>query len=115
MPNKFIKAAQWAAANPRLPQNNFPSPPHGAPITLDVGPAATERAFTRLGRNKGVGPDNIAAEVLQAGDNGNRRSTVRALNNLADDFSHVAIDFNGISGARYASLAETLVGIADSL
>ena len=55
------------------------------------------------------------AEALLAGDNGNRRSTVRALNNLADDFSDVAGDFNGISGARYASLAETLEGIADSL
>jgi hypothetical protein len=48
------------------------------------------------------------ADALLVGDNGNRRSTVRALNNLADDF-------NGISGARYASLAETLEGIADSL
>ena len=60
--------------------------------------------------------DSLArAEALLAGDNGNRRSTVRALNNLADDFSDVAGDFNGISGARYASLAETLEGIADSL
>ena len=55
------------------------------------------------------------AEALLVGDNGNRRSTVRALNNLADDFFDVAGDFNGISGARYASLAETLEGIADSL
>lgn len=55
------------------------------------------------------------AEALLAGDNGNRRSTVRALNNLADDFSDVAGDFNGISGVRYAALAETLEGIADSL
>jgi uncharacterized protein (DUF305 family) len=55
------------------------------------------------------------AEALLAGDNGNRRSTVRALNNLADDFSEVAVDFNGISGVRYAALAETLEGIADSL
>ncbi len=55
------------------------------------------------------------AEALLVGDNGNRRSTVRALNNLADDFYDVAGDFNGISGARYASLAETLEGIADSL
>ncbi|MFT4815706.1 MAG: hypothetical protein ACI80L_001631 [Pseudohongiellaceae bacterium] len=55
------------------------------------------------------------AEALLAGDNGNRRSTVRALNNLADDFSEVAGDFNGISGVRYAALAETLEGIADSL
>ena len=55
------------------------------------------------------------AEALLVGDNGNRRSTVRALNNLADDFFDVAGDFNGISGARYASLAETLDGIADSL
>lgn len=50
------------------------------------------------------------AEALLAGDNGNRRSTVRALNNLADDFSDVAGDFNGISGVRYAALAETLEG-----
>ena len=55
------------------------------------------------------------AEALLVGDNGNRRSSVRALNNLADDFFDVAGDFNGISGARYASLAETLDGIADSL
>ena len=55
------------------------------------------------------------AEALLAGENGNRRSTVRALNNLADDFSEVAVDFNGISRVRYASLAETLEGIADSL
>ena len=55
------------------------------------------------------------AEALLAGDNGNRRSTVRALNNLADDFSEVAVDFNGISGVRYAALAETLEVIADSL
>jgi len=56
-----------------------------------------------------------AAEALLAGGNGNRRSTVRALNSLADDFSDVASDFTGISGVRYASLAETLEGIADSL
>ncbi|PCI77349.1 MAG: DUF305 domain-containing protein [SAR86 cluster bacterium] len=55
------------------------------------------------------------AEDLLAGENGNRRSTMRALNNLADDFSEVAGDYNGISGIRYASLAETLEGIADSL
>ena len=55
------------------------------------------------------------AEALLAGENGNRRSTVRALNNLADDFSDVAGDFNGISGFRYAALAEALEGIADSL
>jgi uncharacterized protein (DUF305 family) len=55
------------------------------------------------------------AEALLAGENGNRRSTVRALNNLADDFSDVAGNYNGISRVRYASLAETLEGIADSL
>jgi len=55
------------------------------------------------------------AEALLAGNNGNRRNTVRALNTLADDFSEAAGDFNGISGVRYASLAETLEGIADSL
>ena len=55
------------------------------------------------------------AEALLGGGDGNRRSTVRALNTLADDFSEAAGDFNGISGVRYASLAETLEGIADSL
>ena len=55
------------------------------------------------------------AEALLAGNNGNRRNTVRALNTLADDFSEAAGDFTGISGVRYASLAETLEGIADSL
>lgn len=55
------------------------------------------------------------AEALLVGENGNRRSTVRALNNLAEDFSEAAGDFTGISGVRYASLAETLEGIADSL
>lgn len=55
------------------------------------------------------------AEALLAGGNGNRRSTARALNNLADDFSAVAGDYNGITGIRYAALADTLEGIADSL
>ncbi|MBL4572954.1 MAG: hypothetical protein JKY86_07755, partial [Gammaproteobacteria bacterium] len=55
------------------------------------------------------------AEALLAGGTGNRRRTVRALNNLADDFSVVAGDYNGILGIRYASLAETLEGIAGSL
>ena len=41
--------------------------PHKDSITLDCGPAATERAFSLLGRNKGVGIDGIPAEVLQAG------------------------------------------------
>lgn len=55
------------------------------------------------------------AEALLAGGNGNRRSTARALNNLADDISDAAGDYSGISGIRYASLAQTLEGIADSL
>ena len=55
------------------------------------------------------------AEALLGGGDGNRRSTVRALNTLADDFSEAAGNFTGISGVRYASLAETLEGIADSL
>jgi uncharacterized protein (DUF305 family) len=55
------------------------------------------------------------AEALLGGGDGNRLSTVRALNTLADDFSEAAGDFTGISGVRYASLAETLEGIADSL
>lgn len=55
------------------------------------------------------------AEALLAGESGNRRSAARALNSLADDFSDVAGDYTGISGVRYASLAETLEGIADSL
>ena len=55
------------------------------------------------------------AEALLGGGNGNRRSIARALNNLAEDFSDVAGNFDGISGVRYASLAETLEGIADSL
>ena len=40
--------------------------PHKDNITLDCGPAAIERAFSLLGRNKGVGIDGIPAEVLQA-------------------------------------------------
>lgn len=55
------------------------------------------------------------AEAVLGGGNGNRRSIARALNNLAEDFSDVAGNFDGISGVRYASLAETLEGIADSL
>ncbi|CAK0905350.1 unnamed protein product, partial [Prorocentrum cordatum] len=35
---------------------------------LDVGPAATQSSFARLGRNKGVGRDRIPAELLVAGD-----------------------------------------------
>lgn len=55
------------------------------------------------------------AEALLAGGNGNRRSTASALNNLAEGFSEAAGDYSGISGIRYAALAETLEGIADSL
>lgn len=56
-----------------------------------------------------------SAETLLAGGNGNRRSTARTLNSLADDFADAAGDFTGIAGVRYTSLAETLEGIADSL
>ena len=35
---------------------------------MEVGPEATELAFAKLGRNKGVGPDGIPAELLQAGE-----------------------------------------------
>ena len=34
---------------------------------LDVGPSATEAAFSRLANNKGVGPDAIPGELLKAG------------------------------------------------
>ena len=55
------------------------------------------------------------AEALLGGGNGSRRSTTRDLNNLADDFSDAADGYTGMSGTRYAALAETLEGIADSL
>lgn len=55
------------------------------------------------------------AESLLDGDGGNRRSTARDLNSLADDFEQAAGGYNGMAGVRYASLAETLEGIADSL
>jgi hypothetical protein len=55
------------------------------------------------------------AEALLGGGNGSRRSTTRDLNNLADDFSDAAGGYTGMSGTRYAALAETLEGIADSL
>lgn len=55
------------------------------------------------------------ADSLLNGDGGNRRSTVRDLNNLAEDFEETAGGYNGIAGVRYASLAQTLEGIADSL
>jgi uncharacterized protein (DUF305 family) len=55
------------------------------------------------------------AEALLGGGNGSRRSTTRDLNNLAEDFSDAAGDYSGMSGTRYAALAETLEGIADSL
>ena len=35
--------------------------------TFDVGPSATEAAFSRLANNKGVGPDAIPGELLKAG------------------------------------------------
>ena len=44
------------------------SPSSQIPFTLDLGPAAVEAAFAQLGRNKGVGPDQIPAELLQAGE-----------------------------------------------
>ena len=55
------------------------------------------------------------AEAFLNGGSGSRRSTVRDLNNLADDFLDAAGGYNGMAGVRYASLAETLEGIADSL
>ncbi|MEX0964244.1 MAG: DUF305 domain-containing protein [Pseudohongiellaceae bacterium] len=55
------------------------------------------------------------AESLLSGGDGNRRSAVRTLTNLADDFSDAAGGYNGMTGVRYAALAETLAGIADSL
>ena len=44
-----------------------PRPQAPSPCTLDVGPAATEAAFAVLGNNKGVGLDEIPAELLKAG------------------------------------------------
>ncbi len=55
------------------------------------------------------------AQTLLNGGSGNRRSTARDLNNLAGDFSDAATGYNGMAGVRYAALAETLEGIADSL
>ena len=37
------------------------------PILMDVGIAATAASFRGLGRNKGVGRDGLAAEVLVTG------------------------------------------------
>eukprot|EP00973_Karenia_brevis_P081254 11265305-Karenia_brevis.AAC.1 len=34
---------------------------------MDVGPACTAKAFRALGRGRGVGHDEIPAELLQAG------------------------------------------------
>jgi len=56
-----------------------------------------------------------SADSLLNGGNGNRSSIARDLNNLADNFANAAEGYSGISGIRYASLAETLEGIADSL
>jgi len=86
-------------------------------------PVVARAYLDQLQRENTIAEDQVGelndalqrAEALLAGGNGNRRSTVRALNSLADDFSDVAGDFNGISGDRYASLADTLEGIADSL
>lgn len=43
------------------------APSHGKPVLMDVGPAETEKTIGRLGLNKVVGIDDLAAEVLQAG------------------------------------------------
>lgn len=45
-----------------------PRPATATSTSLDVGPVATEMSFKLLGRNKGVGRDQIPAEVLQAGE-----------------------------------------------
>ena len=46
-----------------------PAPPATCPpqTPIDASPVSTEAAFAALGRNKGVGPDGIPAELLQAG------------------------------------------------
>ena len=42
-------------------------PPSVMPVALDVGPVATEIAIRTLANNKGVGLDQIPAELLKAG------------------------------------------------
>lgn len=56
-----------------------------------------------------------SAETLLGGGSGSRRAAVRDLNDLADDFAEAAGGYSGMAGIRYAELAETLEGIADSL
>lgn len=86
-------------------------------------PVVARAYLDQLQRDNNIDADQVAeltdvlgrAESLLEGGSGGRRGTVRDLNSLADDFSDAADDYNGISGIRLASLAETLEGIADSL
>ncbi len=55
------------------------------------------------------------ADALLNGASANRRNTQRDLNDLAEQFADSADAYRGITGIRYASLAEALEGIADSL
>ena len=36
-------------------------------VTIDVGPAATERSFAMFKDNKGVGLDDVSSKLLKAG------------------------------------------------
>ncbi|MEQ8954497.1 MAG: DUF305 domain-containing protein, partial [Gammaproteobacteria bacterium] len=55
------------------------------------------------------------AQALLNGGSANRGNTERDLTDLAEQFASGAGNYRGITGVRYASLAETLEGIAESL
>ena len=57
------------AGNLLMSRLSLPTPPTPANhvADIDVGPSATLEPFAPLGRNKGVGEDEIPAEVLHAG------------------------------------------------
>jgi len=55
------------------------------------------------------------AQALLNGGSANRDNTVRELMDMAEDFALSAENYRGMTGIRYAALAETLEGIANSL
>ena len=120
-PSDYLTENELAAAS--LPELNGIVNAQTQQIVEWPAVPVVARAYDQLQRESNIEPRQASeltdaldrAQTLLNGGSGNRRSTARDLNNLAGDFSDAATGYNGMAGVRYAALAETLEGIADSL